>query len=341
VKILIDINHVAHLNFFRPVIRQLQKDNNTIVITYLQRGKLQRILDKELPEITKYASGAHHGTRMSIIFQANIVKFFKQFFFILKNNFDIGLSCGGFVNGAAFKLLMKPNIQFDDDPERKKNVMLEKITATKLVFPPIISTNNNKIITYNALKEWSYLSPSYFSPDEKILKGLGLEPKKYIFVREISSGSMNYMSQPHNIILSVAGEIGLHNKVILSLEDKTRKELYPPEWILLQEPVGDIHSLIYFSKMMVSSGDSMAREGALLGVPSVYCGTRVMKANQLLINRKRLFHINIAEVPELIRKINREYNSVWQDQDLFRQDLLKEWDDVPGFICGLINTFKK
>ena len=61
---------------------------------------------------------------------------------------------------------------------------------------------------------------------------------------------------------------------------KKRRDEYPADWILLQEPIEDIHSLIYYAAGLVSSGDSMAREAALLGVPSYYLGIRYsMPAN--------------------------------------------------------------
>ena len=64
------------------------------------------------------------------------------------------------------------------------------------------------------------------------------------------------------------------------MEKKDKYQEYPQNWILLQEPIKDIHSLIYFSKGLISSGDSMAREAALLGVPSYYLGIRYsMPAN--------------------------------------------------------------
>ena len=61
---------------------------------------------------------------------------------------------------------------------------------------------------------------------------------------------------------------------------KKRRDEYPADWIMLQEPIEDIHSLIYYAAGLVSSGDSMAREAALLGVPSYYLGIRYsMPAN--------------------------------------------------------------
>jgi hypothetical protein len=74
------------------------------------------------------------------------------------------------------KLRNRPNIQFDDDPESKQNIFFENITATKIATPPLNLYPKGKNIVFNALKEWSYLSPRYFNPSND-----GLKIKGYIF----------------------------------------------------------------------------------------------------------------------------------------------------------------
>lgn len=107
----------------------------------------------------------------------------------------------------------------------------------------------------------------------------------------MSNKSFNYYGQEDAIICSFSQEINPDTKVLLSLEDKTIVEHFPAHWIRLEEPVGDIHSLMFYAKLVVSSGDSMAREGAMLGVPSIYCGMRNMKANEMLMKRGILQHV--------------------------------------------------
>src|SRR5690606_9766002 len=143
-----------------------------------------------------------------------------------------------------------------------------------------------------------------------------------------------------NIIATIADQFPKDYKVLLSLEDKTAKHLYPKSWIILQEPLKDIHSLIYFSKIVVASGDSMAREGSLLGVPSIYCGIREMTANKKMIELNMLFHLKSEAVPEfMIKFINN--NIEIQQQDEFRKKLLNEWDDVTQFIKNKILQYAK
>lgn len=337
-KIIVDIAHPAHVNFFKNALKILAKEGHEIIITGLRRGKLPKILENELSEYPIYYVGQHRGTKFSIIYEANMKKAFNLFFFVLKHKADFGLSVGSFNLGAVLKVFGKPNIQFDDDPERKMNVMLEKLTSTRLFFPPIIAPEGN-VENMKALKEWAYLTPKYFKAAEDELKKYRLEPKKYIFVREVSSGSLNYADQKAGTVASFSQQFPKGYKVLLSLEDKEHLDAYPTDWILLEEPVQDIHSLIYHSRMLVSSGDSMAREGAMLGIPSVYVGIREMMANKVMMEKNMLFKKSAAEAATFMEAVLAGTVKV-DGQEVFRQQLLEEWDDITEFIIRQINKYK-
>ena len=332
--ILIDIIHPAHLNLFKRLIFELNEKGHRVIVTCIKRGKLPLIVEKELYPLPVTYIGKHKGTRFSILFEANIVRFFQLFFFMVGKKIDIGISFGSFIMGAGLTLMGKPNIHLGDDPERKMNAFLELLTCTERYSPPIISPSG-KTKTFNALKEWSYLSPSYFTPNPEIPKLYGVQPKEYLFIREVSNGSLNYLGQEIGLVSLFASQLPKNLKVILSLEDKSLLPIYPENWILLKEPVNDIHSLIYFSKIVISSGDSMAHEGAMLGNPSIYCGNRFMKANQLLIDKEILFKVDPLTVPDFVESlILGKFD--FTNQESFRQKLLSEWVDVNKFLLDLI-----
>ncbi len=335
-KIVVDIAHPAHVNFFKHALRTLARDGHQVVITGLRRGKLPNILENELPEFPVYYVGRHRGTKFSIIVEANLLKVVRLFFFVLRERPDFGLSVGSFTLGGVLKLFRKPNVQFDDDPERPVNVFLEKLTSTRLFFPPIVAPQKN-VGTMGALKEWAYLSPRYFSASTDGLSAYNLVPKQYVFVREISTGSLNYAGQEANTVASFAAQLPKQYPVLLSLEDKQTTEAYPPHWIILQEPVPDIHSLLYHSCLVISSGDSMAREGALLGVPSAYVGDRDMKANAMMKERKMLFQCSAFEAPGLANRILSK-KLVMPPQDEFRERLLTEWEDITQLIVRQVDS---
>ena len=334
-KIIVDIAHPAHVNFFKNALYTLADEGHEVIVTALRRGKLPRIVESELSRFPIHYVGRHRGTRFSIIVEANLLKIVRLFWLILRIRPDFGLSVGSFTMGAVLKLFGIPNVQFDDDPERTMNVLLERLTSTRLFFPPIVEPHRN-VGTMRALKEWAYLSPQYFSSDVSVLDDYGLKPGWYIFVREVSTGSLNYLDQAENTVASFAHQLSKQYPILLSLEDKQAASMYPEEWIHLQEPIADIHSLLYYSRLVISSGDSMAREGALLGVPSFYVGVRNMKANDLLKNRGVLFQ---APATEAAQQINQALNQDWDSttRDLSRSSLAEEWDDITEFIIYQVN----
>ena len=336
-KILFDIRHPAQINFFKHSIKKLSIENEVIVTT-IGRGRLPEIVVdafKKYPHIKIKTIGKHRGNFLSIVVEANILRFFRLFYFLVRNRPHLVVSVAGFLIGFGSRLLGIDNIQFSDDPENNKVTKLASLTANELYVTP----NNLNYKSFNSLKEWAYLSPDYFEPQEDILAAFGLEPYAYIFIREVSTGSLNYSDQNSNTILNISRHIPKQIRVVFSLENKKMSSYYPKNWIVLKEPVEDIHSLIYYSRIVISSGDSMAREGALLGVPSIYCGIREMNANNILIRKGRLFKLSPAEVVPFVRKIYQ--NEIhFSKQDVFRNELLHEWIDVNEFIISKINNFK-
>lgn len=333
----VDILHPAHINFFKNLIQVLEENNIKVVITALDRGKVPKIVKKEFPDREVYIIGRHRGTKFSIIFEANLMRFIRMFFFVLRRRPNLGLSVGSFVTGMCMKLLFKRNYQVDDDPERFFNVLMEKLTASKLYFPLNVYPEHRKVVNFNCLKEWAYLSPRYFKARESVLEEYNLKRGNYFFIREVSTGTFNYMSQAKNPVAGISKYFPKDFQVVLSLEDKTTREQYPPEWIILEEPVEDIHSLLFFSKCVISSGDSMAREGAMMGVPAVYCGSREMNANKVLIEEGMLFHLTTADTLDFINRLS--YGDIeLKDQTAFRFHLMEKWDDINLLLLNQIES---
>lgn len=337
-KILFDIKHPAQLNLFKWLSRELLDENWDITVCYLQRGKLPKIIEKEYAGFNTIPVGSSNGTKWSILWDGNIRRTLTFMELIRKNKYNICVAASSVPLALACKISGVPIIQFYDDPERGKINKLNARFSNQLFFPPIVQ-KDNKTSIFNCLKEWSYLSPSRFKPDTSILKKYSLTPHNYVFVREVSNKSFNYYNQEDAIICSMASEIDPEATVILSLEDKSIAHKFPKHWTVLQEPVGDIHSLIYYSKLVISSGDSMAREGAMLGVPSVYCGIRKMKANKLLMDFQILKHLPGKEALDFINnQISDEFDVSAQENT--RRMLLENWDDMVDFMKEQINLYK-
>ncbi len=114
-RILIDIGHPAQLNYLKYSIFSFSQYHN-IFVTYLKRGRLGKIINQELSNsnIKIKEIGKHRGTIFSIIWDANICRFFQFIKFIYLNKIELGIN-GGFSVGLALRILHRPYILFDDD----------------------------------------------------------------------------------------------------------------------------------------------------------------------------------------------------------------------------------
>jgi predicted glycosyltransferase len=337
-KVLIDIKHPAQLNLFKGLSRELTEENWEVTICYLNRGKLPQIIKSEYTGFNTFPVGSSRGTRWSIVWNGNVKRMFTFLDLIRKNKYNICVAASSIPLAVACKISGTPIIQFYDDPERKRVNSLNARFSNQLFFPPIVEINN-KTSVFNCLKEWSYLSPKKFKPDSKALEKYGLLNHEYIFVREVSNKSFNYFSQQDGIISNFSNKIKSNTRVVLSLEDKSIACKFPKSWTILEEPVEDIHSLIYYSKLVVSSGDSMAREGAMLGIPSIYCGIRKMKANEMLIKLDLLKHLPGEDsLPFINNTMDKAFNTCRQAE--VRNELLENWDDMNEFMRYQINQYK-
>ena len=337
-KVLIDIKHPAQLNLFKQLSQELQTEHWDITICYLMRGKLPKIIQSEYSGFKTIPVGSSKGTKWSILWDGNIKRTVVFLDLIRRNKYNICIAASSIPLALACKITGVPIIQFYDDPERKRVNSVNSVLSSQLFFPPIVEANG-KTSTFNCLKEWSYLSPNRFRPSQAILSQYNLLPHHYIFIREVSNKSFNYYDQEDAIICGFQEQISPDATVVLSLEDKSLAPKFPKHWIILEEPVKDIHSLIYYSKLVVSSGDSMAREGAMLGVPSVYCGFRKMKANELLMRLGIMEHLaGVSAIPFINKTIAQEFDE--NKQANIRNMLLEHWDDMVDFMKEQINQYK-
>jgi predicted glycosyltransferase len=332
-KVLIDLYHLPQYNLFKNAI--LSFDPSEVDIYCVNRGKLLPVIQYELPDYNIISVGdyKHNKGMFSMIFKIILPRIFRLYRDISSKKYRFVITAHYQANFIA-KLKGIPNVAFIDDPRRFVFPLL-KYSADEVFLPPF-EKRFEGVKYFNALKEWSYLSPRYMTPNTEVLEDYKLKPKEYIFIREVSTETSNYLSQDEDAILSIAKDFPADTKVVLSLENKGNTSAYPEHWIILKEPVKDVHSLMYFSQVVISSGDSMAREGAMLGVPSIYVGIRDMPANVILIKKEMLLKVEpenlVASVSDILSG-----NVEFQEQDAFRELLLEEWDDVTTLLLNKIN----
>ena len=341
----IDIGHIPQLNFYKHLIEHLAASGNHVYVTVMKRGRLPKIAQHELNTINNVVVvplGRHRMNKISAILESNLLRIVQMLFWILGKKIDVAIS-NGYVAHLVGKIYGASCYAFGDDPQtidyKPKLLFCNQssycIYETKKILSP-------KAVILRCTKEWAYLAPKYFTPNPQVLEKYGVQPKKYVFLREVSVGTVNYAGQASGAILGIQDLIPKDKKVLFSLEEKDKRYLYPKDWILLQEPIEEIHSLIYYSAGLVSSGDSMAREAALLGVPAYYLGIRYdMPANAAAAKVANLQNQKTADFSQWVKNLSITPERAEEQQIKLRKHIDEEFIDINEYMLALVEKTNK
>lgn len=336
-NVWVDLGHIPQYNFYKPLILRLAKEGKCVYVTYLNRGRMPKIIQAELGNVENvhlYQIGKHRMSRLSVILEANLLRNIQLIIWKIGKHIDVALSNG---YQAAFIgwLFGVPSYSYDDDPQTihyRPKVLLNK-SCNFCIYKYQGKKISAKAHILPVLKEWAYLSPSVFTPNENVLKQYGVKPREYLFLREVSVGTMNYIGQKAQAIYAIKDLIPQNKKVLFSLEEKEKRDMYPKEWQLLQEPIDDIHSLIYYSCGLISSGDSMAREASMLGVPSLYLGIRTdMPANKAAIEVAKMYSIDTIDIKQWLNQCLVSFEELNKRQVKIRERVFNSFIDISEYI---------
>lgn len=347
--IWIDITHIPQYNFYRNFIRQLVNEGHNVEITVLRRGKTPLIIRNEMQDLIEkeqvrvYEVGRHSMKKWSVVIEANILRLIALIGWRMRHRVDLAYG-NGMLPAMVQAVFGGPSYSFDDDPQTvdfrikaryntECNFCLYEDAAT--------AQHGGNVQVLRCLKEWAYLAPNVFEANADVLKQYGLQPKRYIFLREVTVGTFNYSEQAPQAILAVKEKIAATGlPVVFSLEEKHRRADYPADWILLQEPVTDIHSLIYYAAGLISSGDSMAREAALLGIPSYYLGTRSsMPANRAAAQQAGLQSSQTMPFDQWLTTLHLQSpEQMATAQQTLRAQLDTTFIDINAYMMRIVNN---
>lgn len=345
-NVWVDLGHIPQYNFYKPLILRLAKEGKCVYVTYLNRGRMPKIIQAELGNVENvhlFQIGKHRMSRLSVILEANLLRNIQLFIWKIGKHIDVALSNG---YQAAFIgwLFGVPSYSYGDDPQTidyKPKVIFNK-KCNYCIFKYNDKPLSAKAHILPVLKEWAYLSPTVFIPDEKVIEKYGVKPRDYFFLREVSVGTMNYIGQKAQAIYAIKDLIPQNKKVLFSLEEKEKRDMYPKEWQLLQEPIEDVHSLIYFSCGLISSGDSMAREASMLGVPSLYLGIRTdMPANKAAIEVAGMCSNDKTNINDWLKMCMASSEELYERQRIIRSNVYNTFIDISDYIYKEITTYGK
>ena len=334
-KVVVDIAHYPHLNFFKSAIFYLINRGIDVRIIVQPRANLTSILEYEygLP----YESFGHYQSSMFGKLLNLAIRGVKVLNYLHNSQCDVVTGMGFPYSAPVAFILKKPSVAFTDDIEQKSYYYLYKSFATNIVLPECFHTRAKNMLKYKGFKELAYLHPKYFTPSRSILKEYNITPNKYVFIREVSNTSLNYYGLKEGALSEICPYLkDMGFDIVLSLENKELKRQYEDYCIILNEPVSAIHSLLHYASLTIASGDSMSRESCLVGTPAIYTGKRDMAVNRELIKKGCFFKVDdVSNVMQHVKKIIE--NDIKKETEYTIEKAIKnEWDDTTQVIIDVL-----
>lgn len=271
-KILIDINHPAHVHYFRNFISEMKSNGHEFVITNRDSPIIINLLDQfNISHKTRNKRPKKNKLIFSLYYLFNFI--FSLIKISWKEKPDMYLGFGSFPCTFTAFLFRKPVVLVDDTEHNKLNHRLNK-PFRPIILTPFYYTKNlgEKQIFFKAYVEQFYLHSNYFKLDNSIYQDLGIkENENYALFRYITYDARHDSKVKHvdesfkeDLVELLAKEM----KVFVSHEDENVEGLFKKH--LVKIPPSKIHSVIANASIFISEGATMASEAGVLGTPYIY-----------------------------------------------------------------------
>jgi predicted glycosyltransferase len=268
-RYLFDLQHPAHLHFFRPVIARLEAEGHQVRVTGRDKDILVNLADGYGIDITVF------GTARKGVFNLGKEWIYRQWLLnkiIREFQPDVMMAVAGTFISLLGKLRRIPTYIFYDTEHATISNLLAYPFATCIYVPQCYRKKIRwKHARYNGYHEIAYLHPNYFQPDDSVLAEVGLEPGEiFTLVRFVGWGAGHDIGRSGlttaNKIRTIK-ELSAYGQVFISSEGSLPPEL---ESHRLRLEVTKIHSLMAYAGLIFGESATMASEGAVLGVPGIY-----------------------------------------------------------------------
>jgi hypothetical protein len=269
-KILIDINHPAHVHYFRNFIKIMETKGHTFIVTNRDSRIINQLLDYyEIEHSIRNARPDKNNLLLSLLYLLRIIsKIIKETFV---NKPDLYIGFGSLPCTIVGHLFRKPVVLIDDTEHNSLNHLLLK------PFNPIILTpfyfwkklGNNQLF-FQAYVEQFYLHSSMYSKNKDIFNEPDMNDK-FVLVRYISYDARHDRKVnplPEDFKKKNLIELSKHIKVYLTHESDKTDDFYTP--YLIKIAPEKMHDVIASANLFITEGATMAAEAGILGTPYIY-----------------------------------------------------------------------
>lgn len=341
-NILIDIGHPAHVHVTKHFAHEMEAKGHRVLFTCRQKEFIIQLLEAE--EFQYVSFGPKYTTTVKKLW--GLVKFdWKMLMTSLKFKPDMFISLGSMYAAQVSALLMKPHICFEDtynmEQVRLYRPFTDVILTGDYAHPVMSKTIEFRMAGYNEL---AYLHPNRFTPDEMVLKELGVKKgEKYVVIRFVAwnaSHDLGHKGISTANKMKVVREFAKMSKVYISSEDELPSEF--DEYRLPTKPER-IHDVIAFASLVFGESSTMSEEAAMLGVPSIYLNndstyyTKHLEQDyQLMYNLTELENDQLKAIQIGLDILKQDDTQKWHER---KETMLRDKIDITAFLVWLVENY--
>jgi predicted glycosyltransferase len=267
-KILIDINHPAHVHVFKNLAKICIKNSDEVLFTTMKKD-----IAVDLLKSTNFNYKILGQNRPGLV--KKIIELIRYDYRLLKVSLkfkpDIYISHGSVYASFISFLMGKPHIGFEDTEHAKLNNWLSHL-FTKAMVTPISYKNElgEKQIRYNGNLELAYLHKNYFVPDPSIFELLKINPnEKYVIIRFVSGKATHDLGIDQLTIdakVKIVKTLASICKVFISSEGALPDEIKQYQFRI---PPHRVHDALFYATLFIGESNTMVSESTVMGTPAI------------------------------------------------------------------------
>jgi hypothetical protein len=312
-RILVDINHPAHVHLFKHAIKIWQERGDEVAITARDKDLTHKLLNElgfDFVPIPATSRGFFAYIKAVLVSNFRVWRVARK----LDPDLLIGTS---FAVAHVSKLVRGKSMVFGEDDWASAKQFWRLVTpfADYIVTPDtILDKLGGNHIKYAGCQELAYLHPSRFQPNFGAIKKLLPSKKPYSVVRFVSYQAFHdqdesgLSSTQSKKIVDLLKEYG---DVYVSSEFNAEQAFWADE---MKVPLDMVHDLLAGAQILISDSQTMTIEAALLGIPSIRINSFVGRI-PVIEEIEKKYDLTYGFLPESIAQAKEKLVAILENSE--------------------------
>lgn len=336
-KVLFDLNHPAHVHFFRQPMALLKARGCDIVVASRAKDVAIPLLDElgiaHEPLSAQSDKGALGMARELVARDLALYRLVRRC------RPDVMAAIGGtFIAHVGWPSRIPSLVFYDTENASLQNAITYPLAHRVIVPRCYRGWVPRSHLRYDGYHELSYLRPNRFAPDRAIAERSGLDPQRDNYLIRTVSWQANHdvfeTGWDVSLLRQLVAWLAPRGKVHISSEAALPEDLATHAY---RGQVGEIHHLMAHCRLVIGESATMASESAVLGVPALYAAqtgrgyTDEQEARYGLVrNLRRFGWDDLRDATESMLSVAPQ---VYRER---RESLLRDTIDVAAFVADMI-----